>query len=319
MPFKSLKETSIFKYTEKMLPSAKIETVITKLIADKKNFVSSEQMEDVFYKMRHKSFNYRAKFAVIDLFNKGIIKLVYNPEVNLTVAIPFVKFKLPSGGLGTIINITPYSKKSKDGMISIDPTVLYTLMLSGMLDLVYEDNLSRLAHGGIPEIYGDLICNATSRLMNLDVAKRFIIKYLFTKFMYIQLGCNEAMAASCASVSALKAVPEVPESDVEKIDLKIPAKAYGTLESLIDALRIAIPEFSSITYGLLFEQWMKTYGESGAYGIEYAPIFLMMFIALITNCPTLVNVKAMEREANKNSNKLVTLFNLLEQFVIYRA
>ena len=149
---KSLSETSIFKYTELMSNSGKINNIIKNILDEKQGavFIDAEKLEDVFYKIRHKSFNFQAKFAVIDLFHKGVIRLVYNSKVKLTVAIPFFKYKMETGGFGVVINISNYAKLNTDGSVSIDPTTLYCLMLSGAY-LLCDKQL--LAYNGIPELY----------------------------------------------------------------------------------------------------------------------------------------------------------------------
>ena len=53
-----------------------------------------------------------------------------------------------------------------------------------------------------------------------------------------------------------------------------------------------------------------------AFAVEYIPSFITMFISLITNSQELVNVKAIEKEANKNSKQMELLFARIENVVI---
>ena len=57
------------------------------------------------------------------------------------------------------------------------------------------------------------------------------------------------------------------------------------------------------------------YGEASAFACEYPPLFVMVFIALVTNCNNLINIRAIEKEANKHNSKLIQLFNRIETAV----
>ena len=311
---KSLSETSIFKYTEQMSNSGKINNIIKNILDEKQGavFATSEQLEDVFYKIRHKSFNFQAKFAVLDLFHKGIIRLVYNSKVKLTVAIPFFKFKMENGGFGVVINISNYAKINNDGTINIDPSTLYCLMLSGAYSLCDK---SLLTYSGIPELYGSLFTSVIARSVNLNLTNRDKIKFVMTKFMYMQLGISE----NRASEAAQKEIKNIDRYGLEQIDLAFPAAIFKDLETLIDHMRKTLPEFETLTFGIIFEKWMRAFGEASAFAIEYIPAFVTMFNALIINANSLVNIKAVEKDANKHSKKLIMLFNRIEGMVMSLA
>ena len=129
---KPLSDTSIYKYTELMSGNGKLDTLIKNALNEKlgAEFVEPDKIEDVIYRIRHKSFNFQAKFAVLELYRKGIIKLLFNEKSRLTVAVPFFKYKMETGGYGVIVNISGYAKKNQDGTYHIDYTTLYCLMLS---------------------------------------------------------------------------------------------------------------------------------------------------------------------------------------------
>ena len=312
---KTLSSTSIYKYTELMSNSNKLQSIISNMLSEKQGaiFPTAEQMEDVFYKIRHKSFNFQAKFAVLDMFRRGIIRLVYNDKVKLTVAIPFVKYKMENGGFGVIVNISNYARINTDGTVNIDPLTLYCLMLSAAYSLKPEETV--LAYNGIPELYGALFTNVLSRIVNLNLMNKDKVKFVATKFAYMQLDVSEDRA----SVAAAKEIKSLDKYAIEQIDLSFPAVVYSDIESLINHMRKIFPEFNNITLGIFFEKWMRTYGEGSAFAIEYMPLFVHIFNGLITNCNSIVNVKSIEKEAGKNSRKMVLLFNRIEGAVINMA
>lgn len=311
---KSLSETSIFKYTELMSNSGKINNIIKNILDEKQGavFIDADKLEDVFYKIRHKSFNFQAKFAVLDLFHKGIIRLVYNKSVKLTVAIPFFKFKMENGGFGVVVNISNYAKIDNDGTVSIDPSTLYCLMLSAAYSLCDK---SILRYNGIPELYGDLFTSVIARSVNLNLTNRDKIKFVMTKFMYMQLGVSEDRASDAAQ----KSIKNIDKYGLEQLDLAFPAAVFKDLETLIEHMRKTLPEFESLTFGIIFEKWMRAFGEASAFAIEYVPAFVTMFNALIINSNALVNIKAVEKDANRHSSKLVMLFNRIEGTVMDMA
>lgn len=308
---KSLSDSSVFKYTE-LMGANKITSCIKNIINEKQGAIypTEKQMEDVFYQMRHKSFNYSAKFAVIDLFKKGIIKLVYNEKIKLTVAVPFFKYKISTGGFGVIINISNYAKIDPEGNVKMDPLTLYTLMLTGAFSLVEDKNISLLSNNGLIEFYSDLMVSALAKLVNMDLVKRETYKFIFSKFMFMQIG-NSDERASAAAKTIVKLDPEI----VESIDLSCPVAVFDNLETLINHLKTIFKELSNTTLGIIFDKWMRSYGEASAFGIENMTMFLLVFIALITNTNSLVNIKAIEKNANRHSSKLIILFNKIETIV----
>lgn len=308
---KSLSESSVFKYAE-MMGSNKITSCIKNLVNEKQGavFITEEKMEDVFYQMRHKSFNYSGKFAVIDLFKKGVIRLVYNDTIKLTVAVPFFKYKMATGGFGVIINITNYARVNSDGSIKMDPLVLYTLMLSGAFSLVESNNISLLSNNGLIEFYSELMISVLAKIVNLDLTKRESFKFIFSKFMYMQLGNSEDRASAAAKSSV-----KLDNSIIEAIDLKCPVAVFSDLETLVNHIKTVFTDMNAITLGTLFDKWMRSYGEASGFAIENISMFVMVFIALITNSNSLVNIKMIEKNANRHSTKLITLFNKIETIV----
>lgn len=309
----SLSDTSIFKYTE-MMSSQKPSHIIKDLVSEKNGtmYVTEEQLEDVFYKIRHKSFNFPAKFAVLELFKKGVIKLVYSERTKLTIAIPFFKFKMPTGGFGVIINISVFGKMKSDGTINIDALTLYTLMLSGAYSLVYDKTKGLILNNGLPELYSSLFVNTIARIVNLDPVKREKLKFITGKFIYMLLGSNE----HAASVSAGR-LTTLDSYSIEQLDLQLEPAYYENLEKLLEGINKVFPEFNNnLTLAIFFDRWLRMYGESSAMACEYVPFFITMFIALITNCNNLVNIKAIEKEANRNSRKLTVLFAKIENAVM---
>ena len=101
----------------------------------------------------------------------------------------------------------------------------------------------------------------------------------------------------------------------EQIDLKIPTTAYANLQTIIAAFHEAFPEISGIDFPTVFDRWIRSFGEASAFAIEYIPYFITIFCALVANCNNIVNVKAIEKEANRHSSKLVMLFNKIENVV----
>ena len=198
-----------------------------------------------------------------------------------------------------------------DGSVVMDPEVLYTLMLAGAFSIVIERYLGLLVNGGMAELYAALFTTVISKIVNLDTLKRDKIKYLSAKFMYIQLGVNELNASKAASKSA----KTIPGQALEALDLSMPASSFVNLEAFITGLNAAFPEFSGLTLGVFFDRWMRSYGEFTAFACEYVPTFVTLFLALIVNCNSLVNVKAIEKEASRHDVKLIQLYSKIESVV----
>lgn len=313
MLHKNFSDTSIYSYIDTMKGSSRMTPAVKRMMDPSQGamYIKYEQLADVFYKIRHKSFNYQAKFALIKLYEKGIIKLLYNKNNNISSAMPFFKFNLPDGGYGIIINITGYSKMSKDeSTVTIDPYVLYSLMLSGTYSLIINDRF--LANSAIPDFYGNLFTSIAARLSTFDVYTRNKIKYLSVKFLNYQLGLPE----SNASANAEKSIKELSKDQIYDIDSTFPEKSFTNFEELINSMRERIPEFRNITFGIFFDKWMRYYGEASGFAIEYIPCLIFILTSLVLNCNSIINIKVVEKEALQYSKDLTYLFNRIEQLVI---
>jgi hypothetical protein len=311
---KQLSETTVYTYADSMMSGDGITTKIRNLMAGPGHgttVVTSDMLTDVLYNMRHKSFNFMAKFAVIELFEKGTIELVYNEQNRIPSAVPFFRRKLAHGGYVVVVNISNFSVMKPDGSIHMDALVLYTLMLSAAFSLNIDRNIDSVL-GGVPQLYGSLTTNVISRMVNLDQIKRSKILFIFTKFFYMQVGVAETRASE-------KAASDIKYLDkflLEQTDLAMPVDAYDNLENLIAALNNAFPEFDGLQLGTFFDRWLRSYGEMGAFALEYVPFFYTMIIALVCNCNSLINIKSIEKEASRQDKHLISSFNRLEHIVM---
>lgn len=310
---KALSETSIYRYANSV-GGRNIPTLIQNCIDTNKGaiYLDESQMEDVFYKIRHKSFNFSAKFAVLSLFSKGVIKLVYNSSNNLTVALPFVKIKLPNGGFGIVVNITNYAKIDSEGRVSMDENILYSMMLTGAFSLISDRMTTLLSSYGLVSFYADLMVNVLSRTMMLDQIKRDTYKFIFAKFMYIQLGMDDARS----SAGAKSLIKMLDQSQIDAIDLANPISVYDDLEILINHLREKYSDFKDVTLAAVFSKWMSVYGEATGFAIEDINSLVYMFDSLIINANRIVNIKGVEKTVNRHANKLIMLFNRIENSVM---
>ena len=310
--FNSLSDTSIFKYAESM-GNNKISVIINKIVKDTTTvFVTEQQIDDALYKIRHKSFNYSAKFKLLDMLHAGTIKLIYNETIKLTVGVPYFKYTMPNGKFGVIINISSYANMKNDGTITIDHNVLYALMLSAAFTLTMDNvsSISYCVNNGMPELYTSLLIAVISRIVNVDPDRREQLKFIITKYSYIQFGIDEKRASVAAGYAT-----KLDKSAIESLDMSFSIECFASFESLIESIKIKYPEYSTLSFASVFDRWMRSYGEVSSFAIEYMPYFVLVFVSLITNCNHLVNIKAIEREANKHSTKLITLFNKIESAV----
>ena len=310
--FNSLSDTSIFKYAESM-GGQKISNIISRIVSTATTvYVTEEQLEDTLYKIRHKSFNYSAKFKLLEMLHDGTIKLIYNEDIKLTVGVPYFKYVKKDGRLGIIINISSYANMKNDGTVTMDHSILYSLMLSAAFSLTIDNasSISYCVNNGMPELYASLLISVISRIVNVDLNRREQLKFIITKYAYIQFGVEEKRA-SVAAMSGNKLTTDI----INALDLSFAADCFTSFEALIESIKIKYPEYHSLSFANVFDRWMRSYGEVSSFAIEYMPYFILVFISLITNCNQLVNIKAIEREANRHSTKLVTLFNKIEAAV----
>lgn len=312
---KNLSQTSIYQHADAM-KEANISEKVAKLLSNEHGTIvlTKENMEDVFYKIRHKAFQHAAKTAILDLFARGTIELIYNEEHRVPAAVPFFKKKV-AGGYAVVINISNFSKMQDEGDIVMDPSVLYVLMVSGALSLVIDKHIESILPG-VPELYGGLFSNVIARMNNLDLMKKESMKFIGTKFFYMMVGIDEKRASEKAAKSAAH---HIDEHMLLQIDLSLPVDAYNGLDTLLEAIKKVYPEFKGFEFGVFFDRWLRSYGELSAFAIEYVPYFYTVLAALMINCNTLINIKTIEKEATRHDKNLVVTFSRIEQLVVNMA
>lgn len=302
---KLMSETSIYKYID-TVKGSKFTDKIKDFVSDKNTITLTESsMEDVFYKIRHKSFDYPAKFAVLSLFKKGVIQLMYNESHKLPTAVPYFRRKLSGGGYGIIINLSNFANMKDGSLSNMDPYILYTLMLTGTFSLVINEYSSLVSMNGIPELYGRMFATTAAKLVNMDQQTKAKMQFIGTKFMYVQLGNDEAGITDRAAVSI---VAYMDKMIVKQIDAMLSSGSYNNLEALIGEIKTNISGMSKMEYYTFFDRWIRAYGELSAFSIEYVPFFVTVVMALVTNCNSMINIAAIEKEAAKNDVKELAKF-----------
>lgn len=303
---KLMSETSIYQYID-VVKGSKFTDKIKDFISDKETVILSEAMlDDLFYTIRHKSFDYPAKFAVLSLHKKGIIQLAYNDTHKLPTAVPFFRRKLHDGGYGVVVNLSNFCNVSKEGTVTgMDPHILYTLMLTSAFSLVINLNSAVLTNNGVPELYGRLFAATMGKLVNLDTMGKAKMQFYGTKFFYVQLGRAEEKVTERAAIAVTQYMDILLARQVDSL---LQPEDYYDLEKLINAIKNNVQGMSKVEYYTFFDRWIRGFGELSAFAIEYIPFFTTVIMALVTSSNSMININAIEKEAAKNDVKELAKF-----------
>lgn len=309
MSIKSLSETSIGKY---MIELGYDFRKYPAYVAKNAEELDSSNLQEVFSKIRMRSFKYPAKSTLLKMFDSGRMKLVYlqgsiPTEGQFGATIPFYLQKAENGGYVIVINLTTFADMDKLDNIKIDPITLYTLMLSGANYLAINRTINTIKDG-IPELFAAMFVNVLGRMTTMN--NKLSLMYLAMKYMDIQLGADEERASrNCtAKIKSLSAPV------LRNLDEQLPIDAYEGIREFVDAISQTFPEYNDVTFGDFFNTWTSTFGETASLSMEFIPMMYTMLISMVMNS-TITNYRSIESDMGRNDKLIQSTFNKIEKSI----
>lgn len=221
--------------------------------------------------------------TVIKAFDAGKIKLIYNKNDHVTVAIPFTIVNL-KGEMTACIFINEFSGITKTGepQLTIDMKKLYTLMEAAYIGLLYFTKPTEFIRNAtfvrtLANIYAQMILRIYNREYALSLNKDAFdtVNYYAARFFLERvLGVNNT-ALSSAYAKATCNKPAQTVIDVAETGYE--TENPQNIEEFVLFAAKADQKMADLKYRYFFQRWVTSYGTGASLAIDSFPYFFYCF------------------------------------------
>lgn len=234
---------------------------------------------------------------VFDAFEKQSILLVYNKQVRVSTAIPFVVMQV-KGITSAYIFISDFSSISKDGSaITIDMKKLYTLMESAYIAREFYTTPQKFQKSGtlmklMASIYAGMGLRIYNREYALSLDKNVYdsVNYSLARF-YLETMmdvknhdlCHAYAVGACLNPSQQNL--QITESAYDDAQIK-------TIKDLVMFTSTLSLKMEKLNFRYYFERWITTFGTSACLSIDAVPYMFYIVINVLLG-GFLINVQTL--------------------------
>lgn len=299
MTLPKISELELYKMANKATNND-LENRIVDLLT-KGKLLTQEDLEEHLVIM--KSYKFHAKDIIMELYNKGTIKLKINSPKKIQLN-PYVLVVPIQEATGTISyvnmsNLMYFNNKmelSKTSTINVFMSMcfgyIFIRMYNKFKDLKY--NYKFLEDGAM--CYAKLVCTIFSRLCNLNLVKEDYndVIYLSAKFFLRYLCKNTVDVANEKIAMKLSSITEDRVQKYAGIN-------FENLFEFYDGMIKEVPSLAKTNTRDFINQWIKMYGTNSLFAIEYLPAFGCMMYATSLKV-YLMNVIAIQNATGKTGD-----------------
>ena len=234
---------------------------------------------------------------VFEAFDNHAILLVYNKQVRVSTAIPFVVMQV-KGVTSAYIFISDFSSISKDGSaLTIDMKKLYTLMESAYIAREYYTTPQKFQKSGallklMASIYSGMGLRIYNREYALSLDKNVYdsVNYSLSRF-YLEIMMdikNESLAHAYAVGTCLNPSQQ---------NLQITESAYTdaqikNIKELVNFTSTLSLKMENLNFRYYFERWITSFGTSACLAIDAVPYMFYIVINVLLG-GFLINVQTL--------------------------
>lgn len=312
---RSINETYLFKIYNKTLD---LNGTIMKIMTDPNTKVLGNEELSEYTRVFDIRYNFPMKSTVMQYYNQGIIKLVYNPK-NFRLPNTIPCFLVNRGSrIDCIVNISNFMTVNKNGNYNIEPKTLYSLMNAGTaLATCYQkfqmmkNKTSILKVGS--EIYSTLFTKVINKSFSLSVtpAKCDVITCLSSLFFLINLMGRDEEALYDINVRyAMDNCRRSSDLVVNDVLDQFEINDFKDLDAFITAIGEKVPGLESINTRSFTEQYVSSFGPNMLMALEYLPTFVGNLCYIMIGS-YLNNQHALDNLIGHNITKFITEFTTL--------
>lgn len=256
--------------------------------------------------------------TVLNAFDKGQIKLIYNKNVRVSTTLPFVVITI-GGATSSYIFISDFSGLTKDqSSLNIEMKKLYTLMESAYIGLIFYTKPTSFQRSiALMKIMSNIYAGMCMRIFNKEFALSLDkgiydkVNYSTARFFLERIAVikNDALV-NTYSIAACNNPNEMAMSMIEK---EYGAAGITSVNELISMISGLSPKMKKLNFRYYFERWITTYGQGAAVAIDAFPYMYYVITNTLLGS-FLVNVPTMS-EIVKNTKNINLFYSEINKIV----
>jgi hypothetical protein len=279
---KLLKDTFLFEYLDKSTNlrqkmisyNPTMDNLDIKLIEDDLNTIQ-------------KRFSFPLKNKVIDeLHSKHRLIPIFNKD-RIKIPTPIPAFLYNNNGKAvSLVNLTNYGTKDRDGEFHIDTRQLFAVLQTGVVALGCYENWNAISMnqsvgklGAL--IYSKIFSKVLDKMfaINLDPIKSDKVKFITAKFFLLNI-LGKSNGESVNNIAYSVCQNETTRSTIMAFDQSLPTTAYHRLDDFINAISINVEGCHTLTFRTFIDTYIKMYHFSSIFALEYFPYFCHMLFSV---------------------------------------
>lgn len=226
--------------------------------------------------------------TAVKAFENGKIVLLYNtnPASRMTQAIPFLTFLKGKSHI-TYIFMDRYVSTSRDGVLSIQSSLLHDLLISAIVANALKDNYAKLVNSMyLQKMLTTLYTKFMTRIINRDYSVAAdkqvydIVNYWIGKFFLYNIfqSVDSKDGLEKLLSNNFKYIDEIKYSEIRKTyELKDPKNLTG----LMELLKEATPRMNSLTLPSFMSSWIDYYYISSLLAMDNVEYLIFMILCLL--------------------------------------
>jgi hypothetical protein len=279
---KLLTETFLFEFQnkasnlrEKMISySPTMDNLDLKLLEDELNIIQ-------------KRFSFPLKNKVIDeLHSKKRIVPIFNKDrIKIPTSIPAYLYNL-NGKPVSLVNLTNYGNKDKNGEFHIDTRQLFAVMQTGVVTLGCYENWNAISMNQSvaklgASIYSKIFSKVLDKMfaVNLDPIKADKVRFIASKFFLLNV-LGKTNGETVNNIAYGNCLNGTTRTTILAFDQSLPQTAYKRLDDFINAIAQTVEGCHTLTIRTFLDTYIKMYALSAIFALEYFPYFCHMLFSV---------------------------------------
>jgi len=288
----SLTTSEVFKTMDK---SMKIQDKAVNLIKTAKH-LTNEDIEAAYIAVKQITDSLTRKALLA--FDEERIVLVYNNVASLSMSqtVPFLTFKTKNG-YKTYVFVDKYITVNRDGVLTMQPSILRDLLISAAIANGIKSNYNNLSSNPfLAKILMEIYCKLFTRIIN----REYSIATLKTEYDMIQYWVNryflEKVFGFIESPENIELLATSHVKYLDEVQIQTMKETYDTasvidLTGLLDVIKSLSPRMKALNLGVFLNGWVNYYYIPSMLGCDNIEYLIFMCITLLSG-NNIVNIGA---------------------------
>jgi hypothetical protein len=191
-----------------------------------------------------------------------------------------------NGKAVSLVNLTIYGSKDRDGNFNIDTRQLFAILQTGSILLgcfekwnaiTMNQTVSKLGS----QLYSKIFTKVLDKMfaVNLDPIKADKINFITAKFFLLNvLGKSNSETVTNLAYSVCQ--NNTTRATILAFEAGLPQTMYNRLDDFIQAISLHVDGCHSLTVRTFLDSYIKMYGMSAIFALEYFPFFCHMLFSV---------------------------------------